>query len=187
MTGVQTCALPIYIDYAGPFHGYYFLVVVDSTTKWLEVFKTKSISAETTISLLRSCFARLGLPAVLVSDNGTSFTSATFKSYISSLGVNHVTTPVYSPSCNGAAERAVRTFKEGFHIPEGEGDIQKVLDQFLFRYRVTPHSTTGVSPTELMFGRRVRTVFDVLQPSYKVQKKVQAQTSKMQNRSKGKI
>ena len=44
---------------------------------------------------------------------------------------------------------------------------------------------SGASPTELMFGRRVRTVFDLLQPSYKVQKKVQAQTSKMQNRSKG--
>ena len=28
---------------------------------------------------------------------------------------------------------------------------------YLFAYRTTPHSTTGVSPAELMFGRKLRT------------------------------
>ena len=110
--------------------------------------------------------------------------SSTFKSYLSSSGIDHATSPVYHPSCNGAAERAVRTFKEGFHFSERGGDIQKALDQFLFRYRVTPHSSTGVSPAELMFNRGVRTVFDLLQPFNKVQKKVNKNMSKMQNCSK---
>ena len=31
----------LHIDYAGPLNGHYFLVVVDSFTKWPEVFKCK--------------------------------------------------------------------------------------------------------------------------------------------------
>ena len=42
----------VHIDYVGPIYGYYFLIIVDSTSKWLEVIKTKSITAEVTISLL---------------------------------------------------------------------------------------------------------------------------------------
>ena len=39
------------------------------------------------------------------------------------------------------------------------------VSRFLFKYRVTPHSTTGVPPAELMFGRQLRTTLDLLQPS----------------------
>ena len=40
----------IHIDYAGPFMGLKFLVVVDAHTKWLEV----TISAAKTIEVLRT-------------------------------------------------------------------------------------------------------------------------------------
>ena len=43
---------------------------------------------------------------------------------------------------------------------------------FLLNYRSTPHSTTGVSPAELMFGRKLRTVFDLAHPGKLVQKTV---------------
>ena len=33
----------IHIDYARPSHGYRFLVIVDSFSKWIEVFKMKTI------------------------------------------------------------------------------------------------------------------------------------------------
>ena len=35
--------------------------------------------------------------------------------------------------------------------------IQDRLSRFLFQYRTTPHSTTGVPPAELLMGRRLRT------------------------------
>ena len=46
------------------------------------------------------------------------------------------------------------------------------LDKFLFQYRVTPHTTTGVSPAELMFGRKLRTVFDLVHPNKGVKETV---------------
>lgn len=162
----------VHIDYAGPLHDHYFLIIVDATSKWAEIYKTKRITSEVTINFLRSCFSRFGIPAVLISDNGTSFTSAEFTSYVSSLGIKHITSTVNTPSSNGAAERMVRTFKESLRHFKGEGNLQKALDQFLFKYRITPHSTTGVSPAEIMFGRKIRTIFDLLHPSESLKDRV---------------
>ena len=37
------------------------------------------------------------------------------------------------------------------------------MDDFLMMYRSTPHSITGVSPAELLFGRKIRTKLPQLQ------------------------
>ena len=43
--------------------------------------------------------------------------------------------------------------------------MRHALDTHIrFKYRNIPHSTTGKSPTELLFGRKVRTHFDHLHP-----------------------
>ena len=52
------------------------------------------------------------------------------------------------------------------------GSLETRLSRFLFNYRITPQSTTGVSPAELMFSRRLRSRFDLLYPD--VSKGVQA-------------
>ena len=171
----------LHVDFAGPIKGFYYLVIVDATSKWPEIYKTSSLSTDTTIDCLRSCFSRFGIPVVLVSDNGANFTSVQFKSFLKSLGVHHLPTSVHSPSMNGLAERMVQTFKDGVNNFDGVATnrIQQKLDQFLFKYRVTPHSTTGVAPSELMFGRPVRTVFDLLRPGERIADKVISSQIKM--------
>ena len=39
--------------------------------------------------------------------------------------------------------------------------------RFLFRYRVTPHASTGVSPAELLMGRRLRSHLSMIHPGVK--------------------
>ena len=39
------------------------------------------------------------------------------------------------------------------------------LANFLFRYRTTPHSTTGVIPAELIVRRRLRTRLSLIRPN----------------------
>ena len=53
------------------------------------------------------------------------------------------------------------------------------MAKFLLNYRITPHSTTGIAPAELMFGRELRTRFDLLQPDLasKVSKNQEQQKS----------
>ena len=49
-------------------------------------------------------------------------------------------------------------------IVQAEGrNWRSEMDDFLMMYRSTPHSTTGVSPAELLFGRRIRTKLPQLQ------------------------
>ena len=112
---------------------------------------TVSSTSAATISLLRRSFASLGLPEVIVSDNAANFTSEEFEQFLRKNGIKHVKTPPYHPSSNGLAERAVQTFKEGMRKLK-EGSLETKLSRFLFKYCLTPQSTTGVLPSELMFG-----------------------------------
>ena len=153
----------VHIDYAGPFFGKMFLLLIDAHSKWLEVHMTTSSTSATTISLLRKSFSSLGLPEVLVSDNATNFTSEEFEQFLKKNGVKHVKTPPYHPASNGLAERAVQTFKEGMRKLK-DGSLDTKLSRFLFKYRMTPQSTTGVTPAELMFGRRLRSPLDNVRP-----------------------
>lgn len=50
-----------------------------------------------------------------------------------------------------------------------QNQINFKLHEFLFDYRNTQHCSTGETPTKLMFGRNVRTRFDVFNPITKAQ------------------
>ena len=140
-----------------------YLVVIDSHSKWIDVQVMSSIAAPATIQRLRHIFFQLGLPVQIISDNGPTFTSTEFKDYLQKNGVKHVTSAPYHPASNGLAERAVQILKKGLKKCK-EGTIQTQIDRLLFNYRITPQTTTGVSPAELMFGRRLRSVFDLMKP-----------------------
>ena len=44
------------------------------------------------------------------------------------------------------------------------GTLQSKLTRFLFRYHITPHSTTGITPAEMLLGRRPRSKLDLVHP-----------------------
>lgn len=63
----------VHVNFAGPFIGSMFLVVVDACSKWPEVFIMNTTTSLRTIEVLRDLFARTGVPRQLVSDNGPQF------------------------------------------------------------------------------------------------------------------
>ena len=103
----------LHLDYAGPFLGKMFLVLVDAHSKWLDVVPVSAATSTVTIEKLRAIFATHGLPERIVTDNGTVFTSEEFESFLLSNGVAHTGTAPYHPASNGLAERVVQTFKQG--------------------------------------------------------------------------
>ena len=161
----------IHIDHAGPLNGNTFLVIIDSYSKWLEVERVHSTDSKSTIAVLRKLFATHGLPQVMVSDNGSGFTSTEFSEFLRENGIKHIRSAPYHPSSNGQAERCVRTFKEALKKLTG-GDIQAKLCKLLLRYRITPHSRTGFAPCELLLKRRIRSTLSQLKPD--VGRKMQA-------------
>lgn len=157
----------IHIDYAGPIQGKHYLCIVDSFTKWPEVYPTNSTSSAATINCLRDCFARFGNPSELISDNATGFTSDEFKIFCEENGVIHKTIAPFHPQSNGQAERFVDTFKRALKKMEGEGRVDEIIHTFLQVYRSTPNRSSqhGKSPAEAMLGRKIRTKLDLLLPS----------------------
>ncbi|RXN22450.1 Transposon Ty3-I Gag-Pol poly [Labeo rohita] len=155
----------LHIDFAGPFQGKVFLIVVDAHSKWLEVSLMSSMSSSAVINTLRLLFATHGLPDVIVSDNGTAFTSSEFQEFADRNGIRHVTTAPYHPSSNGQAERMVQTTKEALsRITKGEWQTR--LACFLLSQHITPNSSTGKSPAELLMNRRLTTALDRLHPDH---------------------
>ena len=100
-------------------------------------------------------FAQFGIPDTVVSDNGPTFVSNEFKSYLQHQGICHVTSTPYHPASNGLAERAVQIVKNGLKR-NTTGTLTERLACLLFNYRISPHGMTGVSPSELMFNRVVK-------------------------------
>ncbi|GBN85879.1 Uncharacterized protein K02A2.6 [Araneus ventricosus] len=52
----------IYIDYAGPFQGFHYLIVVDAKSRWVEIKVLKrSPNSEITMKLLNEIFQRMDI------------------------------------------------------------------------------------------------------------------------------
>ena len=140
-----------------------------------------STTAEKTTDVLRQLFARFGLPNHIVTDNGPQFAADEFRQFCCNNGIFHTFVAPYHPSSNGQAERFVQTFKSA--MQKGKGSkLEKTLNQFLLRYRTTPHPKTGKSPSEIMFGRNIKTRLDLLHPKEAVQKQPSENRSTPKNR-----
>ena len=98
-----------------------------------------------------------------MSDNATSFTSEEFQEWCSERGITHLSGAPYHPATNGAAERLVQSFKSS--LRKSSLPPKSALQEFLMIYRCTP-LPSGMSPSELLNGRQIRTKIDVLVPSH---------------------
>ena len=64
------------------------------------------------------------------------------------------------------AERMVQTFKNSMEkMKENKGDLSEKLQRWLFTYRITPQTTTGRTPSELLMGRKLASALDLLKPN----------------------
>lgn len=136
------------------------LVVVDSHTKWIEAVPLNHATSATTINCLRDVF-RFGVPRTLVSDDGTQFTSHEFAMF-ADRNITHLRTAPFHPQSNGAAERAVRTIKDGLRKMKVV-KLENNLMRLLVNYRRTPQKA-GRSPSEMLLGYQIRSRLDTCFP-----------------------
>ena len=107
------------------------------------------------ITHLTSWFVRHGIPDEVVSDNdGPQFQASEFAKFADDYGFKHESSSPKYPQSNGEAEKAVKTVKSS---------LRKSTDPYL---ALTAYSSTplknGYSPSELLFGRKIRTTAPVL-------------------------
>ena len=85
-----------------------YLVLVNYFSRYPEVIQLCSTTSKAIIDLLRSVFARHGIPEIVRSDNGPQFSSQEFAEFAENY---HFTSSLHYPASNGQAERAVQTVK----------------------------------------------------------------------------
>ena len=125
-----------------------YCVIADYYSKWIEAVPIGTQSSAGIIGAMRQVFSTLGVPKKLRSDNGPGYRSSEFRKFASDYGFEHVTSSPRYPQSNGLAERAVGIVKRLFRKCSDH-------DLCMMSYRTTP-LTSGFSPSELMFGRTLR-------------------------------
>ena len=130
-------------------NGTNYIVVTDYFSRYLEVVKLTTTISASVISVLKSVFSRYGIPETVRSDNGPQYSSQEFHDFAKAYGFKHVTSSPHFPQSNGHAERAVQTAKK---LLKGSTDPHMSL----LTYCTTPLPWYGLSPAELLMGRRLR-------------------------------
>lgn len=146
------------IDLMGPLRNQQMVfVVIDYYSRYQEIKFLTSTTTTIIIKHLREMFSRLGLPKSIRADNGPQFASDEFKNFCSENNIELVQTTPYWPQANGEVENMNKSILKRLRIAESKGhNYQAEVQNFLLMYNVTPHGTTGKSPSELLFGRNIR-------------------------------
>lgn len=149
----------IAVDFMGPLPtGHNLLVLVDYFSRFVEVVIMRETTAKLTVQALHETFCRYGIPESMRTDNGPQFVSEALNKFCLEFGIELVKTSPYWPQANGEVERANRSLKKRLQISQEtpHSDWKWDLRMYLLMYNSTPHSTTGVAPSALMFGRVLR-------------------------------
>ena len=143
--------------------------VAENYRRWLQMFeiaKLQSCTSSETITMLKSMFARHGIPDEVVSDNGPQYSSLEFKAFALSWEFTHITTSPGFAQSNGQAERTVQTVK---NILKKAAKDKTDPYLALLAYRNSPIDGVGLSPSQLLMSRRTKsklpTSASLLKPS----------------------
>ncbi|KAE8291509.1 Retrovirus-related Pol polyprotein from transposon 17.6 Protease [Larimichthys crocea] len=155
-----------------------YLLVIDYLSNYPEIALLPNMSAACVIKHMKSIFARHGIPQVVYSDNGPSYSCKEFQDFAQEYDFCHVTSsPLYAQS-NGKAEKGVHIVKQLLKkAQESHSDPYLAL----LSYRASPLEH-GLSPAEILMGRRLRTTLPYT--SEQKQKEVKQKLKDLQKRQK---
>jgi hypothetical protein len=107
----------LHLDHVGPFlrtskGNIYILVLIDAFTRFIYLKAVRNTKSSSSIKVIREYIGIFEVPRRIISDRGTSFTSDSFKSFMSEKGIKHVLNAVATPRANGQVERYNRIIVE---------------------------------------------------------------------------
>ena len=129
-------------------HGKSHIVMTDYLSNYPEIATLQTTSSKAVIALLKTVFARHGVPCELILDNGPQFAD-----FAKECGFQHITSSPHYPRSNGLAESSVKVFKG---LMKKAHDGKEDFHHSLMIYRSAPLQN-GLSPAQVLMGRHLRT------------------------------
>ena len=134
------------------------MVLVDYYSKYFELTQLKDSTSATLINCLQQHMSRHGVPEILYSENGPEFSSLEFRQFAKAYQFQHVTSSPRFPQSNGLAERTVQTSKK---LLKKAYEDKKDPYLAILELRTTPIPGVGLLPTQLLMGRRIRSIIPI--------------------------
>ena len=133
--------------------GNYWFVNYCEYSKWVHIEMIRTNDENHIERVLEPLFDNFGVPVVYKTDNGSPFQSARFAAFATAKGFKHrKVTPEWSRA-NGGVESVMKKLGKILRIAKvTRQDKNKLLIDFLRRYRETPHPSTKVAPAILLLG-----------------------------------
>lgn len=166
------------MDIVGPFSlaptGHrYLLTMMDRFTRYVAAFPLRRIRAWDIVRVVvDEWILRYGIPKRFLSDNGTQFRSHVLREIERDLQISHSFTTFYHPETNGMIERFHRFLNDRLRACQYDddqdfletGDWVYYIPAVVHSYNITKHSVTGYSPYRLLYGRKPRLPFSIIEP-----------------------
>ncbi|KAL8443311.1 hypothetical protein Emed_006916 [Eimeria media] len=132
------------------------LTLVDTVSKMAHFIPTTStVTTEGVVQLLADRLVRYhGLPKVLLSDRDPRFTDELWRLFCARLDIKRALSSSWHPQTDGQTERVHRTLEQALrtYIQTDESKWEDLLPPMELAYNCTTHSSTGLSPFEVMIG-----------------------------------
>jgi len=154
----------VYADICGPFQHAksgrkYILGIIDRFSRYVRLIPIASQDEATLSSkILDEWILKFGAPKELHVDCGKGFDSKKMKSLTTDVGTElHLSSP-YHHNTNGLIERRFRTLRECMSATlkqKGTRDWERILPEIEFAMNATCNKSTGKSPAELLFGKKI--------------------------------
>jgi len=153
----EKCAL----DIVGPLNqtldgNRYVLTFEDELCKYTLAIPIDQDAVTIAKAFVEEVILKFGIPQMILTDQGSNFMSEVFTNVCKLLKIKKIKCTAYHPESNGALERTHRVLVEYLRcfILKNQSNWDKWLPSATFVFNTTPHTATGFTPHELMFGRK---------------------------------
>jgi hypothetical protein len=157
------------IDFVGPYpDNGYVLVIIDTFTRWIELYPSVDATAKSALEGLIQHFGRYGCPRAIRSDRGPHFANELIKGFLKATGTPHNLTLAYSSEENAIVERSnkeVNRHITAYTFDTDTGHQWREALPFVQRIMNSSHSQrTKISPADLLFGNQLQLDRGILLP-----------------------
>lgn len=143
-----------------------YLTIVDSFSKFAQIYKIKTVNALDIVDKLLEYFSFYQIPNEIIHDSGTEFNNNLVKELLKIYKIKIHMTCVDNPKSNGLIERFHSTLIEHLRIINQSKEFQNVnlnnkLKFAIIAYNNTLNTVTKFTPLEIMFGAdKDKTIFE---------------------------